>query len=82
MSQLKQKRINFLMPKNLINEMMQLIASLNITQSDFIREAIKKHIERIKKQRLEEELTEGYRAKAKLNLKISKDFKYVDGKNI
>lgn len=70
------------MPKNLINEMMQLIASLNITQSDFIREAIKKHIERIKKQRLEEELTEGYRAKAKLNLKISKDFKYVDGKNI
>lgn len=63
MSQLKQKRINFLMPKNLLNEMTQLIASLNITQSDFIREAIKKHIERIKKQRLEEELTEGYRAK-------------------
>jgi hypothetical protein len=46
------------------------------------RKIIRPGNKRIKKQRLEEELTEGYRAKAKLNLKISKDFKYVDGKNI
>lgn len=82
MSKSDQKRMNFLMSNNQLDEMTQLRTSLNITQSDFIREALKKHIERLKKQRLEEELAEGYKAKAKLNLKISKDFRYVDGENI
>ena len=35
-----------------------------------------------KKTELEKELEEGYKAKAKLNLKISDDFKHVDGENI
>ena len=82
MSKSDQKRMNFLMPKNQLDEMTQLITSLNTTQSDFIREALKRHIESLKKQRLEEELVEGYKAKAKLNLRISKDFRYVDGENI
>ncbi len=82
MSKSDQKRMNFLISKNQLDEMTQLITSLNTTQSDFIREALKKHIERLKKQRLEEELVEGYKAKAKLNLKICKDFRYVDGENI
>lgn len=77
-----QKRMNFMMSKNQLDEMAHLITSLNMTQSDFIREALKKHIESLKKQRLEQELAEGYKAKAKLNLKICKDFKYVDGENI
>ncbi|GAI25335.1 unnamed protein product, partial [marine sediment metagenome] len=37
---------------------------------------------KIEQEKLEMELAEGYKAKAKLNLKICEDFKFVDGENI
>jgi len=82
MAHLKQKRINFFMSSAQFKEMEEIISPNEITQSDFIRKAIEERIEKAKKEQLEKELEEGYKAKAKLNLKICEDFKYVDEENI
>ena len=82
MAHLKQKRINFFMSSTQFKEMEEIISPNEITQSDFIRKAIEERIEKAKKEQLEKELEEGYKAKAKLNLKICEDFKYVDEENI
>ena len=50
--------------------------------SKFIRDAAREKVEKIEQQKLEEILKEGYKAKAELNKKICKDFKYVNGENI
>ena len=74
------KNINF--PSELLLEIKKLSERLNVNFSNFVREATKERINNIKKEMLQKELEEGYKAKAKLNLKISEDFKYVDGENI
>jgi len=78
----EQKRMNFFIPSSLFEEIKRIISPTNTSQSDFIRTALNEYINKIKKQQLEGELKEGYLAKAKLNLKICKDFEYVDGENI
>jgi len=40
---------------------------------------IKELKKKLEQERIERELIEGYKAKAKLNLKICEDFKFVDG---
>ncbi len=82
MSTTTQKRMNFFIPSSLFEEIQRIISSAKTSQSDFARTALREHVDKIKKQKLEERLREGYLAKAKLNLKISKDFAYVDSENI
>lgn len=78
----KQRRLNFFVSPLQFEEMQRIISPTKTSQSDFIRTALDEHIKKIYQQRLEEELKEGYLAKAKLNLKICEDFKYVDEENI
>lgn len=82
MSQLTRKRINLDLPYSQFTEMAKIIDTMKTNLSDFVREAIRKHIERIKWEELEKELAEGYIANAELDLKTCDDFKYVDGENI
>jgi metal-responsive CopG/Arc/MetJ family transcriptional regulator len=79
MSQPDRRRVNFLIPNDLYKEIKKFKTSTKTTQSDFFREAAKSYIEKIKKEKLIQELVEGYKAKAELNLKICEEFKYVDG---
>jgi len=74
------KNINF--PEDLLREVNSLTKKSKTDFSKFVREATKEYVINLKKARLKKELEEGYKAKAKLNLKISEDFKYVDGENI
>ena len=74
------KNINF--PVDLLREINSLTKKSKTDFSKFVREATKEYVNHIKKAQLKKELEEGYKAKAKLNLKISEDFKYVDGENI
>jgi len=82
MKQVSQKRMNFFLPLSKFEEMEQIISPTATSQSDFIRIALDEYIDKINKQQLEEELKEGYLAKAKLDLKICEDFKHVDSENI
>ena len=74
------KNINF--PVDLLREVNSLTKKSKTDFSKFVREATKEYVNNLKKEQLQKELEEGYKAKAKLNLKISEDFKYVDGENI
>lgn len=74
------KNINF--PADLLREIDSLTKKSKTDFSKFVREATKEYVINLKKARLKKELEEGYKAKAKLNLKISEDFKYADGENI
>lgn len=65
MSQSYQKRVNFFISHSQLESMKRLISHTKTSQSDFIREAINEHIDRINKQKLEKKLEEGYKAMAK-----------------
>jgi len=72
------KNINF--PGDLIKRISEVKEDTDF--SNFIREAAKEKVKKIERQKLEENLKQGYKAKAELNKKICVDFKYVDGENI
>ena len=74
------KNINF--PIYLLVRVNNLIQGLNVDFSKFVRQATEEHVNNVEKIQLQGELEEGYKAKAKLNFKISEDFKYVDEENI
>ncbi len=74
------KNVNF--PESLLDEISYLAKHLEIDFSKFVREASVKDVNHLKKIQLQKELEEGYKAKSHLNLKISDDFKHVDGENI
>ncbi len=74
------KNVNF--PVSLLDEINYLAKQLEIDFSKFVREASVNYVNHIKKIQLQKELEEGYKAKAHLNIKISDDFKHVDGENI
>jgi len=76
------KRVNINFSNNLLAEIKNTGKELNMNLSEFVREATEVYISKIKEEKLKKELTEGYKAKAKLNLKICEDFKYTDGENI
>ncbi|MBA7495018.1 hypothetical protein ES702_05597 [subsurface metagenome] len=76
------KRININFSDNLLYEIKRTSKELNMNLSEFVREATEVYASKIKEEKLKKELIEGYKAKAKLNLKICEDFKYTDGENV
>jgi len=72
------KNINF--PVDLIKRISEVKEDTDF--SNFVRDAAREKAEKIERQKLEENLKQGYKAKAELNKKICGDFKYVDGENI
>jgi len=79
MEGLKTKRKNINFPINLIVKINSICDNLNTNFSEFVREATEERLVKMERERIERELIEGYKAKAKLNLKICEDFKFVDG---
>lgn len=71
------KNINF--PVDLIKRISEVKEDTDF--SNFIRDAAKEKVKNIERQKLEESLKQGYKAKAELNKKICRDFKYVNGEN-
>lgn len=72
MATLEQKRVNLFIPSFLFEEIKQIISPTNTSLSDFIRTALKEHIDRLNKQRLEEKLEEGYRVMAEEHKQFAK----------
>lgn len=80
MSEKKTERKNVYFPVDLLKRISEVKEDTDF--SSFIREAAKEKVEQIEREKLKKQLEEGYKAKAKLNKKISEDFEYVDGENL
>lgn len=75
------RRINLDLTSLQYEEMSRLMAERGMTLSRFIREAVDEHIARIEREKLEEQLKEGYLAKAELSVEICREFEPLDGEN-
>ena len=69
-------RLNITIPKDLAQALNRLTG--NRKRSQFIAEAVKQRIEQKEKEELEKILEEGYRATARENLAITKEFESAD----
>jgi metal-responsive CopG/Arc/MetJ family transcriptional regulator len=58
------------------------VQELSVTRSGLIREAARDYLRRMERQKLARELTEGYRANADLNQKLSEEFVHLDSDNL
>ncbi|MBM4314245.1 MAG: hypothetical protein FJ122_10045 [Deltaproteobacteria bacterium] len=69
-------RINVTLPRDLIESVNQIAGSRS--RSRLIAESLREHIRQIKKDELEKQLEEGYRATAKESIALTREFKAVD----
>ncbi len=60
---------------SLLNQMAQ---ERHIMTSEFVREAMERHLKAIERRKLERELKEGYLANASLGDQIHEEFEFVD----
>jgi len=75
-------KVNICLPIELKEEIKKISEEQNTNFSNFIREAAKERLIKIKKEKLRKELIEQCRETAELNIKICDDFKYIDGEQI
>ena len=75
-------RKNIIFPIDLISRFEKENRKLGVDFSNFVRDAIDEKLNRIEKERLENELREGYLANADLDRTTCEDFKFVDGENV
>ena len=69
-------RMNITLPKEIAQELSEITGSRK--RSSFIAEAIKQRIAQQKKEKMNKLLEEGYKATAKEDMEITKDFEAVD----
>jgi metal-responsive CopG/Arc/MetJ family transcriptional regulator len=74
----KAKKITVDIPRSLYKETEEIVQERQITTSEFVREAIERHLKAIKRRKLERELEEGYLANASLGDRIHEEFEFVD----
>lgn len=81
MPKTQMRRINLDLSSLQYEEMARIMTEKGMKLSQFIREAVDDYIAKIERQKLEEQLKEGYQARAKLNIKICQEFERIDGEN-
>ncbi len=69
-------RINVTLPKELIESVNQIAGPRS--RSRLIAESLREHIRHIKKDELEKQLEEGYRAAAKESIALAREFETAD----
>ena len=69
-------RIKVTLPKELIESVNQIAGPRS--RSRLIAESLREHIRQIKKDELEKQLEEGYRAAAKESIALTREFEAVD----
>ena len=82
MPKTRMRRINLDLPSHQYEAMAKHMEEKGMTMSRFIREAVDEHIAKNEREKLEEQLKQGYQAKAKLNVKTCREFEPVDGENV
>ncbi|MDR1616127.1 MAG: ribbon-helix-helix protein, CopG family [Syntrophomonadaceae bacterium] len=72
------KRINILIPENLLNELDCIAASKQNTRSELVEEALDFYFKENKRQLFIEQMKTGYTEMADVNLKIADDFREIE----
>ena len=72
------KKITVDIPRSLYEEAERLVREREITTSILVRQAVEKYLGDIRRERLEQELREGYLANDALGDKIHREFAAVD----
>ncbi|MGI6566368.1 MAG: CopG family ribbon-helix-helix protein [Limnochordia bacterium] len=67
------KRIMICLPSNLLEQVDEAVRELQGSRSQFVREAMRFYLMERRRLRLREELIEGYREMAKLNLQLAEE---------
>jgi len=75
-------KVNISLPTELKEEIKKISKEHKTNISNFIREAAKERVKKIKREKLVTELIEQCKETSKLNIEICNDFKYVDGEYI
>jgi len=81
MPKTQMRRINLDLSSIQYEEVAKLMAEKGMKLSQFIREAVDDYIVKIEREKLDEQLRQGYLAKAKLNIKTCQEFEPIDGEN-
>lgn len=69
-------RLNIILPRDVAESLKEIAGPRN--RSRVISESIREYLSQRKKVELEKQLEEGYRASAKVNIAIAKEFEAVD----
>jgi hypothetical protein len=72
------KKITVDIPRSLYKETKEVTAERHITTSMFVREAMERYLDDIRRAKLQRELEEGYIANSPLTDRIHKEFEFVD----
>ncbi len=72
------KKITVDIPGPLYRKAEEVVQERHISTSVFVREAMERFLEQIHKERLEQQLAEGYVTHAALSEQVHKDFAFVD----
>ena len=75
------KKVIVEFPEDLLKQAESVASELSTDRSKLIRSAVETFLEERAKNKLEEELAEGYRNFAALDLAIAKEFEYVDSED-
>ena len=78
----KKVRLNVQISSELKNKLSQLSALQGKKVSAFVRESIEEKVEQIEEKIFKEKMKRAYQELTEENLKVSKDFKYVDSENL
>ncbi len=78
----KQVRLNVQISSELKDQLLQTSALQGKKVSVLVRESIEEHLKEIDKKMLEEKMKRAYLDMAHENLRISKDFEWVDAENL
>jgi len=74
----KKERVNFLVPKELVQKARIAATELDYTLSDFFRAAVSNFLREYETARIEKELEEGYRANFSYYAKMNKEWEFAD----
>ena len=78
----KKVRLNVQISSELKNKLSQLSALQGKKVSALVRESIEEKVEQIEEKIFKEKMKRAYQELTEENLKVSKDFKYVDLENL
>ncbi len=74
----KKERLSFFVSSELSDKVNHISKQTKLTVSEIARKALQNYIDQIEKEKIEKELTDGYKANYDYYMKSQKDWEYAD----
>ena len=79
---MKSKKILISVPQPLLDKIDEFSASENKNRSEFIRDAVKKELDRLLREKVENQMKQGYEAMGEINLSLAEEGIYADNEQL